>query len=131
MAAPHLRSHDPKSKPVDIWPFTRAVDLLYDRISLCKVPRASKFVERSQSGRSNVQIRDVIRVLQSDWPAKILAHGSKTAQAVSQTLPLRVFILKELNAAEGSGLVSRLSQNIGAINFLQAFFAYIIGDATA
>ena len=61
-----------------VWPFTRAVDLLYDRISLCKVPRASKFVKRCRSGRSNVQIRDITRVLQSDWPAKILAHGSKT-----------------------------------------------------
>ena len=60
-----------------VWPFTRAVDLLYDWISLCKVPRASKFAEQSWSGCSNIQICDVIRVLQSDWPAKILAHGSK------------------------------------------------------
>ena len=66
------------SQLIFIWPFTRAMDLLYDRISLCKVPRATKLVEQSRFGRSNVQTRDVTRVLQSDWPAKILAHGSKT-----------------------------------------------------
>ena len=32
----------------------RAVDLLYGQISLCKVPRATKLVEQSRSGRSNV-----------------------------------------------------------------------------
>ena len=39
------RPHDAKSKPVD----TRAMDLdlLYDRISNCKVPRATKLVEQS------------------------------------------------------------------------------------
>ena len=56
----------------------RAMDLLYNRISLCKVPRATKLVEQSRSGRSNIQMRDVTRVLQSDWPAKILAPRSKT-----------------------------------------------------
>ena len=56
------------SQLIFTWPFTRVVDLLYDRISLCKVPRSTKLVEQSRSGRSNVQTRDVIRFLQSDWP---------------------------------------------------------------
>ena len=95
------------SQLIFIWPFTRAVDLVYDRVSHCKVPRATKFVERSRSGHSNVQTRDVTRVLQSDWPAKILAHGSKMVWAVSQTLPPRVYP-ERTKRCGGSGLVSRL-----------------------
>ena len=61
------------------------MDLPYDRISLCKVPRASKFVERSRSGRdrSNVQIRDVIRVLQSDWPLARQDLGARIQNGIS------------------------------------------------
>ena len=77
------------SQLIFILPFMRAVDLLYDRISICKVPRASEFVEQSWSGCSNIQIRDVTRILQSDWPIKISAYGSKMVKAVSQTLPPR------------------------------------------
>ena len=57
-------------------------------------------------------MRDVICILQSDWPAKMCVHGSKMVRSVrtdpklyrcmvSQTLPLCV-ILKELNAKEGA-----------------------------
>ena len=70
------------SQLIFIWPFRRAVDFLYDRISLYKVPRATKLVKLSRSGcsnhSSNVLTYDVTRVLQSDWPAKILAYRSKT-----------------------------------------------------
>ena len=61
-----------------IWPFSRAVDFLHNQISLCKAPKATKPLDQSHSGHSNVQTRDVTSVLQSDWPAKILVHGSKT-----------------------------------------------------
>ena len=82
-----------------VWPVMRALDLHYDRISHYKVSRATKLDEQSQSGRSNVQTYDVIRILHSDWCVKILAHRSKTVQAVLQSLC--VIILKEPNTAEG------------------------------
>ena len=76
------RPHDAKikSKPVDIHltVYERYGPCLYDRISLYKVPRTTKLVKQSLFDSSNVQTRDVTRVLQSDWSAKILAHGSKT-----------------------------------------------------
>ena len=91
------------SQLIFIWPFTRVMDILYNRISLCKISRTTKLVKQSRSGRSNVHTRDVTRVLQSDWPAKILAHGSKTVLRYRQSPrpSLRVFILRELNAVEG------------------------------
>ena len=94
------------SQLIFIWPFTRVMNILYNRISLCKAPRANKLVEQGRSDRSNIQMRDVTRVLQSDWPAKILAHrsGSKTVWAVSQTLPYP----ERTKHCRGRGLVSRL-----------------------
>ena len=50
---------------------------------------------------------DIKQLLQSDWPAKILAHRYKTIQAVSQTLPPRIYP-KRSERCGGSGLVSRL-----------------------
>ena len=82
-----------------VWPVMRALDLHYDRISHYKVSKATKLNEQSQSGHSNVQTCDVIRILHSDWCVKILAHRSKTVQEVLQSLC--VIILKEPNAAEG------------------------------
>ena len=46
------------------------------------------------------QTCDVTLILQSDWPANILADRSNIVWAVFQTLC--VFILKELNMVEGT-----------------------------
>ena len=78
------------------------MDLLYDRISLCKVPRATKLIKQGRSDRSNVQTCDVTHVLQSAMigPPKSWRMDPKR-YGQSPRPSLRVFILKELNTAEG------------------------------
>ena len=74
---PPIRCQEPASNAL-FFTVKQTKNLLYDRISLRKVSRGTKFKEKDRSGGSRFQTCDVTRVLQSDWPAKICARGSKT-----------------------------------------------------
>ena len=107
-----VRPYDVKSQPVTLFfAVKQTKNLLYDRISLRKVSRGTKFREKSRSGGSRFQTCDVTLLMQSDWPAKICARGSKTVWAVSQTLPPRIYP-ERTKRCRGSGLVLRLGQYI-------------------
>ena len=70
-----VRPYNVKSQPVTLFfAVKQTKNLLYDRISLRKVSRGTKFKEKGQSGGSRFQMCDVTRVLQSDWPQDLCAR---------------------------------------------------------
>ena len=90
----HTHTIPRASQSILIWPFTRAVDLLCDRISLCKVPRATKLVEK------------MFKHVMSHTFCNL--RSWRMDPKWCRQSPRPVFILKELNTAiEWSGFKTK------------------------
>ena len=85
-------------RAIFIWPFTRAVDLLYDRIGLCKVLdllNSSNKVAQTLKRVTSLAFCNLIGLPRS-WRTNLKRYRQSPRPS------LRVFILKELNAVEGA-----------------------------
>ena len=102
------------SQLIFIWPFTRAMDLLYDRISLVKyleLLNSSNKVDLVISGRSDQTFKRVTSLAFCNLigpPKSWRTDPKQYSRAVSQTLPPRVYP-ERTKRCGGRGLVSRLT----------------------